>query len=172
MIDSEDGAISEIALFSLSLCSVLSLLISHFITSPFSSLSLLAFLLSSFDVSLNIICPLSQNPSMKLVKTTQHLSPLLLPDQSLVVKVPDDDVAVTAAGEADLVVRGDGQSVAGGSRRRQLCLDARGGRGQVPDGQRAGLPADDQGPSVWEDFTGADVVIPVLIRQDRKKTVS
>lgn len=40
----------------------------------------------------------------------------LLPDQSLVVKVPDYDVAVAAAGEADLVVRGDGQSVASGSR--------------------------------------------------------
>lgn len=49
------------------------------------------------------------------------------------MKVPDDDVAVAAAGEADLVVRGDGQSVAGGSRRRQLRLDARSGRGQIPD---------------------------------------
>ena len=58
---------------------------------------------------------------------------LLLPDQGLVVKVPDDDVAVAAAGETDLVVRGDGQGVAGGSRRRQLRLDAWGGRDQIPD---------------------------------------
>ena len=49
------------------------------------------------------------------------------------MKVPDDDVAITAAGEADLVVGGDGQSVAGGSGRRQLRLDAWSGRGQVPD---------------------------------------
>ena len=49
------------------------------------------------------------------------------------MKVPDDDVAVGAAGEADLVVRGDGQGVAGRGGRGQLRLDTRGGRGQVPD---------------------------------------
>ncbi len=45
------------------------------------------------------------------------------------MKVPDDDVAVAAAGEADLVVRGDGQGIAGRSRRCQLGLDPRGGCG-------------------------------------------
>ena len=84
------------------------------------------------------------------------------PDQGLVVEVPDHDVAVAAAGEADLVVGGDGQRVAGGRRGGELRLDAGGGRGQVPDGQRAGLAAHDQGAPVGEEFTGADVVVPVL----------
>ena len=79
------------------------------------------------------------------------------------MKVPDYNVAVAAAGAADLVVRGDGESVAGRGGRRQLRLDARSGSGQIPDGQRAGLAADYQRPSIREDFTGADVVISVLI---------
>jgi len=80
------------------------------------------------------------------------------------VEVPDHDVAVAAAGEADLVVGGDGQRVAGGRRRRELRLDAGGGRGQVPDGQRAGLATHDQGPPVRQQLAGADVVVPVLRR--------
>ena len=63
------------------------------------------------------------------------------PHQRLVVQVPHSDVAVAAAGEADLGVRADGQGVAGGGRRRQLCLDAWGGSRQVPDGQRTGFPS-------------------------------
>lgn len=86
-----------------------------------------------------------------------------LPDQSLVVKVPDNNVSIAAAGEADLVVRGDGESVAGRGRRCQLRLDARSGSGQIPDGQRAGLAADDQRPPIRQKLAGADVVIPVLI---------
>jgi len=91
----------------------------------------------------------------------------VLPDERLIVKVPDDYVAVAAAGEADLVVGGDGQSVAGGSGRRQLSLDAGSRRGQIPDRQRAGLPANDQGSPVGEDFAGADVVIPILIGKEK-----
>ncbi|PWA20856.1 hypothetical protein CCH79_00007197, partial [Gambusia affinis] len=72
--------------------------------------------------------------------------------------VPDDDVAVAAAGEADLVVGGDGQGVACRGGRRQLRLDAGSRRGQIPDGQRAGLASNDQGPTVGEDFTGTDTV--------------
>lgn len=39
-----------------------------------------------------------------------------VPNQSLVVKVPDGDVPVGAAGEANLGVGTDGQSVTGGRR--------------------------------------------------------
>lgn len=82
------------------------------------------------------------------------------------MKVPDHNVSVAAAGEADLVVGGDGERVAGRGGRRQLRLDARSGSGQIPDGQRAGLAANDQRPSIREDFAGADVVISVLIGRD------
>lgn len=91
------------------------------------------------------------------------VNPPLLPDQSLVVKVPDNNVSVTAAGEADLVVGGDGERVAGRGGRRQLRFDARSGSGQIPDGQRAGLAANDQRPSIRQQLAGADVVISVLI---------
>lgn len=84
------------------------------------------------------------------------------PDQRLVVEVPNGDVAVAAAGEADFGVRADGQGVAGGGRGGQLRLDAGGGGGQVPDGERAGLPAHNQGASVREELAGADVVVSVL----------
>lgn len=43
------------------------------------------------------------------VKPTMMFSP----DKGLVVKVPHGDISVAAAGEADLGVRADGQSVAG-----------------------------------------------------------
>lgn len=57
------------------------------------------------------------------------------------MQVPHGDVAVAAAGEADLGVGADGQGVAGGGRGCQLRLDARGWRGEVPDGQSAGFPS-------------------------------
>ena len=47
------------------------------------------------------------------------------PNERLVVQVPDGDVAVAAAAEADLRVGTDGERVAGGRARRQLRLDAR-----------------------------------------------
>lgn len=75
-----------------------------------------------------------------------------LPDERLVVKVPHHDVAVAAAGETDLVIWTDGQSVARGSRGGQLRLDAGSRRGQVPDGQGAGFTANYQSSSIWEEF--------------------
>ena len=60
------------------------------------------------------------------------------------MEVPHGDVPVTAAGEAHLGVRADGQGVARRRRRRKLRLDPGSGRGQVPDGQRAGLAAHDE----------------------------
>ena len=84
------------------------------------------------------------------------------PHQRLVVQVPDRDVAVTAAREADLGVGADGQGVARRGRGRQLRLDARGRSRQVPDGQSAGFPSHDEGATVREQFAGTDVVISVL----------
>lgn len=78
------------------------------------------------------------------------------------MQVPDGDVAVAAAREAHLGVGADGQRVAGGRRGRQLGLDARRGRRQVPDGQGAGLAPHDQRAAVRQQLAGADVVIPVL----------
>lgn len=84
---------------------------------------------------------------------TASLCTAQLPDERLVVKVPHDDVAVAAAGETDLVVWTDGQSVARRSRGRQLRLDAWSGRGQIPDGQSAGFTTDYQSSPVWEELT-------------------
>merc|ERR1719239_385627 len=71
---------------------------------------------------------------------------LELTNRGLVVQVPHGDIAVAAAAEADLRVWTDGQSVAGRGRARQLTLSSRGGRGQVPDTQIAGLSTHHQGP--------------------------
>lgn len=87
------------------------------------------------------------------------------PDHGLVLQVPDHDVAVAAAGKADLGVGADGQGVAGRGRGGQLGLDARGGRRQVPDGQGAGLPSHDQTAAVRQQLAGTDVVVPVLGRE-------
>ena len=84
------------------------------------------------------------------------------PHQRLVVQVPHSNVAIAAAREADLGVRADGQGVAGGGRGRQLCLDARGGSRQVPDGQGTSFPSHYESAAIREQFAGTDVVIPVL----------
>lgn len=97
--------------------------------------------------------------SFKVLPTPQ---PQGSPDEGLVVQVPHGDVAVAAAREAHLGVGADGQRVARRRRRRQLGLDARRGRRQVPDGQRAGLATHDQRAAVRQQLAGADVVIPVL----------
>lgn len=85
------------------------------------------------------------------------------PDQRLVVQIPHSDVPVAAAGEAHLGVGADGQRVARRRRRRQLRLNPGRGRGQVPDGQRAGLAPHDQRPAIWEQAARADVVVSVLM---------
>ena len=84
------------------------------------------------------------------------------PDHGLVLQVPDHDVAVAAAGEADLGVRTNGQGIAGGRRGGQLRLDARSGCRQVPDGQGAGFTAHDQTPAIRQQLAGTNVVVPVL----------
>lgn len=81
------------------------------------------------------------------------------------MEIPHSDVSVGAAGEADLGVRADGQSVTRRRRGRQLRLDPRSRRGQIPDGQSARLAAHNQSPAVWQEPTGADVVVSVLMRQ-------
>ena len=86
---------------------------------------------------------------------------LELPDQGLVVQVPDRDVAVTAAAEAHLGVGADGQRVAGRGRAGELRLDAGVGGRQVPDGQGAGLAPHHQGAAVGQQLDGADVVLPL-----------
>lgn len=78
------------------------------------------------------------------------------------MQVPHRNVAVAAAREADLGVGADGQGIAGGGRGRQLCFDAWGWSGQVPDGQSAGFPSHNEGATIREQSAGADVVISVL----------
>jgi len=46
----------------------------------------------------------------------------LAPNKRLIVKVPDRDVAITTAAEADLWVRTDGKGIAGCCCRRKLCF--------------------------------------------------
>uniref|UniRef100_A0A2D4MH97 Uncharacterized protein n=1 Tax=Micrurus spixii TaxID=129469 RepID=A0A2D4MH97_9SAUR len=86
---------------------------------------------------------------------------LELPDQCLVVEIPDGNVSVAAAGEAHFGVWADGQGIAGRGRRGQFCLDSGGGGSQIPNGEGAGLPPNNQRVPVWKEFAGTDVVIPV-----------
>lgn len=72
------------------------------------------------------------------------------PDQGLVVQIPNCNVPITAAGETDFGIRTDGQGVTGWSRGRQLSLDAGRGRGQVPDGERAGLTTHNERAPIGE----------------------
>lgn len=86
------------------------------------------------------------------------------PDQGLVVQVPNRNVPVTAAGETDFGIRTDGQGITGRSGGRQLSLDAGCGRGQVPDGERAGLTTHNECAPIREKLARADVIVPVLER--------
>ena len=85
------------------------------------------------------------------------------------MKVPHGDVSIRAAGEAHLGVGADSERVAGGSGGSELRLYAWRLRGQVPDGQRAGLTSHDQGAAVGQQLAGADVVVPIL--KERRATV-
>lgn len=87
------------------------------------------------------------------------------------MQVPNGDVSVAAAREADFGVGADGQGVARRRRRSELGLDARCLRGQIPDGQRAGLASDDQCATVRQQLTGADVVIPVLSHRGQRESI-
>lgn len=84
------------------------------------------------------------------------------------MEVPHSDVSVRAAGEAHLGVGANGERVAGRSGGSELRLYAWRLRGQVPNGERAGLPSHDQGASVGQQLAGADVVVPVLKEENRK----
>lgn len=99
------------------------------------------------------------------------ISAFVRPNESLVVQVPNGDVSIAAAGEADFGVRADGQGVARRGRGGQLRLDARRLGGQIPDGQRAGFASNDQCAAIRQQLTGADVVIPVLLHRGQSKSI-
>lgn len=98
-------------------------------------------------------------------------SVFLRPNEGLVVQVPDGDVPVAAAGEADFGVGADGQGVARRGRGGELRLDAGRLRSQIPDGQCAGLTSDDQCAAIGQQLTGADVVIPVLLHRGQRQSI-
>lgn len=64
------------------------------------------------------------------------------------MQVPHRDVAVRATAEAHFGVGADGQGVTGRCAGGQFRLDPGRGACQVPDGEVAGLAADDKGPAV------------------------
>ena len=92
---------------------------------------------------------------------------LELSDQSLVVKIPDCNVAITAAAEADLGVGADGESIASWSCAGQLSLDARVGSSQVPDRQCAGFSSNHKSSSIRQQLDASDVVLPLKTVQLR-----
>ena len=84
---------------------------------------------------------------------------LELSDLRLVVKIPNCDVSITAAAEADLGVGADGEGVAGRRRAGHLCLYPGGGGGQIPDAEVASFPTNDKGAAVRQQLDGPDVVL-------------
>lgn len=84
------------------------------------------------------------------------------------MEVPHGNISITAAGEADFGVGADGQGVARRRRGGELSFDTRRLRGQIPDGQRAGLASHDQCAAIGQQLTRADVVIPVLLHTGHK----
>lgn len=97
---------------------------------------------------------------------------LELPDQGLVVQIPNRNVPIAAAGETDFGIRTDGQGITGWSRGRQLSLDSGCGRGQVPDGKRAGLTTHNERAPIGEKLARADVVVPVLEGEEQSQVLS
>lgn len=87
------------------------------------------------------------------------------------MEVPNGNVAITAAGEADFGVGADGQGVARRGRGGELSLDPGSLRGQIPDGERARLTSDDQCAAIGKQLTGADVVIPVLLHSGHSRSI-
>ena len=84
---------------------------------------------------------------------------LELSDQSLIVKVPDCNVAVAAATEANFRVWADGQRITSWGSGSQFCLDSWGWRSKVPDWKCAGFSTNNKGPAVWQQFDGPDVIV-------------
>lgn len=87
------------------------------------------------------------------------------------MEVPDGNVSITAAGEADFGVGADSQGVACRGRGGELSLDAGCLRGQIPDGQCAGFASNNQCAAIRQQLTGADVVIPVLLHKGQSKSI-
>jgi hypothetical protein len=108
----------------------------------------------------------SRRPRLQSPVHSPPPGPPHTPDHGLVLQVPDHDVTVAAAGEADLGVRTDGQSIAGRGRRSQLCFDPWCGCCQVPNGQGTGLATYNQALPVGQQLAGADVVVSVLPRRE------
>lgn len=84
------------------------------------------------------------------------------------MQVPNGDVSITAAGEADFGIGADSQGVARRGRRSEFSLDAGRLRGQIPDGQSAGLASNNQCATIRQELTRSDVVIPVLLHRGEK----
>ncbi len=93
------------------------------------------------------------------------------PNESLVVQVPNSNVSITAAGEADFGIGADGQGVACRGGGGELGLDTGRLRSQIPDGQCAGLTSDNQCAAIRQQLTGADVVIPVLLHRGQSESI-
>lgn len=87
------------------------------------------------------------------------------------MQVPNGNVSIAAAGEADLGIGADGQCVACRGRGGELSLDAGRLRSQIPDGQCAGLTSDNQCAAIRQQLTGADVVIPVLLHRGQSESI-
>lgn len=87
------------------------------------------------------------------------------------MQVPNSYVSITAAGEADFGVRADGQGVACRGRGGELGFDAGCLRGQIPDGQCAGLASNNQCAAIRQQLTGADVVISVLLHRGQSQSI-
>ena len=67
----------------------------------------------------------------------------ILPDYTLVVKIPHGDIAVWAAGETYFIVRTNGKSVAGRCLWVELSLCPRGRTSQVPNAKSGRFSAND-----------------------------
>lgn len=98
----------------------------------------------------------------------QTVSPIDLPNQSLVVEIPNGDVSIRTAGEADFRVWADGQSITRRRRRCKFCFDPRSRCSQIPDRQGARLAPHDESPSIRKKAAGPDVVISVLMLQKKE----
>ena len=94
---------------------------------------------------------------------------LELTNQLLVVQIPDGDVTVAAAAEADVGVWTDGQSVTSRGIGGEFCLDSRRRSREIPDADGTRFPSDDQRPVVGKQLTRPDVVVSLLQRERKRE---
>lgn len=85
------------------------------------------------------------------------------PDQDLVLQVPDLHKSFETS-HADMGISGDGQGIAQGACRSQLCTDPGCGH-QVPESQGLGSAPCDQALLIRKQLTGEDTVVRVLQEQ-------